>query len=95
MSAESGFPKGDLMKGKRGLVMGVATWMLYGNPQLALVMLLAMILTLVVAAIIGVLVPLGLKKAGHDPVLGSSIIITGSTDTLGFLIFLGLAAYIL
>lgn len=78
-----------------GVVIGLITWLLYGNFQLGLVMLLAMIMTLIMAAVIGVLVPFGLKKLGQDPVLGSSVIITGSTDTLGFLIFLGLAALML
>lgn len=78
-----------------GVVIGIVTWALYGNAQLGMVMFLAMIMTLIMAAIIGVLVPLGLQKSGHDPVLGSSVIITGSTDTLGFLIFLGLAAMML
>lgn len=75
-----------------GGVMALATFMLYQRIDLAVIMLLAMIITLVVAAFTGVFIPVGLKKAGHDPVLGSSILITGITDTMGFLIFLSLAA---
>jgi len=33
-----------------------------------------------------------LKRTGQDPALGSSILLTGFTDSFGFLIFLGLAA---
>jgi magnesium transporter len=47
------------------------------------------------ASFIGVAIPIALKRLGQDPALGSSVIITGTTDTLGFLIFLGLAALIL
>lgn len=77
-----------------GSVMALVTWLLYGDPILAGVMLAAMILTLLMAVATGVLVPYGLKSAGQDPALGSSILITGATDTLGFLIFLGLAALV-
>jgi magnesium transporter len=75
-----------------GGVMALATYLLYQRIDLAIIMLFAMIITLVVAAFTGVFIPVGLKKSGHDPVLGSSILITGITDTMGFLIFLGLAA---
>ena len=44
-----------------------------------------------VAATAGVLCPLVLERMGRDPVMGSSILLTGITDSMGFLIFLGLA----
>lgn len=78
-----------------GGIMAFATYLLYQRVDLAVIMLLAMVITLMVAALTGVLIPVSLKQAGQDPVLGSSILITGITDTLGFLIFLGLAAFIL
>lgn len=75
-----------------GSVMAAATWLLYENLMLAGVMLMSMILTLLMSVVTGVLVPVGLRRAGQDPALGSSILITGFTDVMGFLIFLGLAA---
>lgn len=78
-----------------GSIMGLATWILYDRFDLALIMVSAMVVTLVVAALTGVLIPVALKQAGQDPVLGSSILISGITDTFGFLIFLGLAASII
>jgi magnesium transporter len=36
-------------------------------------------------------VPLILQKAGRDPALGSSVLLTFTTDSMGFFIFLGLA----
>lgn len=78
-----------------GTVTAFVTLMLYRDGYLALVMLLAMFCTLLFASVIGVTVPIILKSLGQDPALGSSIIITGTTDTIGFLIFLGLAAAIL
>jgi len=78
-----------------GALMGAATWLIYQRFDLAIVMLLAMTLTLILAALIGVFIPVILKNLGQDPVLGSTILITGITDTMGFLIFLTLAALLL
>jgi magnesium transporter len=40
----------------------------------------------------GVLVPLGLDRAGADPAVASSVFVTMVTDSMGFLVFLGLAS---
>ena len=52
-------------------------------------------LNMLVAALIGVCAPAVLHRFGRDPVLGSSIVLTATTDSMGFLIFLGLAAMFL
>ena len=46
----------------------------------------------VVAAISGVLVPLGFKAMRIDPALASAVAVTTVTDVLGFLVYLGLAS---
>ena len=74
-----------------GLLMGGVTLLLYGSLPLATVMAAAMLLNMLVAATAGVLCPLVLERMGRDPVMGSSILLTGITDSMGFLIFLGLA----
>jgi Mg/Co/Ni transporter MgtE len=43
------------------------------------------------AATVGVLVPLALSRSGRDPAQGASVMLTFVTDGMGFLIFLGLA----
>ena len=73
----------------------VVTLLLYGSLPLAGVMALAMFLNMLVAAIAGVLCPLILERMGRDPVMGSSILLTAITDSMGFLIFLGLATALL
>ena len=78
-----------------GLLMGGVTWLLYGSPELAGVMAAAMLFNMIVASIAGVLCPLILERMGRDPVMGSSILLTGITDSMGFLIFLGLATVFL
>jgi magnesium transporter len=50
-----------------------------------------MLLNIVVGAIVGMFVPLGLKALGRDPALGGSVLLTFMTDSGGFMIFLGLA----
>jgi magnesium transporter len=41
------------------------------------------------------IVPLTRARFGKDPAIGSSVLLTFATDTLGFLIFLGLATLVL
>lgn len=78
-----------------GGIMGGITWMMYDNMALGGVMMLAMALNLLLAALMGVLVPLVMTKMNRDPAVGSSVLITALTDTGGFFIFLGLATIFL
>jgi len=78
-----------------GGVLGFIAFYLYGNSSLALVMTTAMTLNLILAAIMGVMIPFTLSKSGRDPAVGSSVLITAMTDSGGFFIFLGLATLIL
>jgi magnesium transporter len=78
-----------------GGILGVIAWALYGNVKLGIVMTLAMTLNLLLAAIMGVVIPTTMAKLGRDPALGSSVIITAFTDSGGFFIFLGLATLFL
>ena len=47
------------------------------------------------AALMGVLIPMTMLKFGRDPAVGSSVLITAVTDSGGFFIFLGLATLFL
>lgn len=78
-----------------GAVLGLVTLVLYQNPALSAVIAVALLLTMISAALIGVLTPVLLERFGRDPAMGSSIILTATTDTLGFFIFLGLASMVL
>ena len=78
-----------------GGVLGFIAYYLYGNSSLALVMTTAMTLNLILAALMGVMIPFTLSKSGRDPAVGSSVLITAMTDSGGFFIFLGLATLIL
>jgi len=78
-----------------GGVLGFISFFLYKNSSLAIVMTTAMTLNLILAAIMGVMIPLILSKSGRDPAVGSSVLITAMTDSGGFFIFLGLATLVL
>lgn len=78
-----------------GSVLGLIAYGLYNNLALGLVMTGAMTLNLLLAAIMGVMIPLVMTKFGRDPAVGSSVLITAMTDSGGFFIFLGLATVFL
>ncbi len=63
--------------------------------RLAIVIGAAMIINLIAAGLAGILVPLGLQRAGADPAVSSAVFVTTVTDVVGFFVFLGLAALVL
>lgn len=78
-----------------GGMLGIIAYFLYQNIGLGLVMTGAMTLNLLLAAFMGVIIPLMMNKFGRDPAVGSSVLITAVTDSGGFFIFLGLATIFL
>ncbi|MCK5314469.1 MAG: magnesium transporter [Anaerolineales bacterium] len=75
-----------------GLVIGIAVTIWRGDPYLGIILGLAMVGNMIVAGIIGTIVPLGLNALGQDPAIASSVFVTAVTDSCGFFIFLSLAA---
>jgi magnesium transporter len=86
-----GLLNGVVFAAATGLV--AALW--FGSAALGGVMALAMVLTLCVAAVGGVLVPLALDRAGADPAIASGPFVTTITDVVGFFVFLGIASAVL
>ena len=78
-----------------GSLLGLLAWWLYGAWTLGLVMTAATTLNLLLAAAMGVTIPMAMQRFGRDPALGSSVLITACTDSGGFFIFLGLATLFL
>ena len=74
-----------------GGLLGLFSGLVYQRVRLGLVMTAAVMLNLVIAAAVGVLVPLALQRSGRDPAQGSSVLLTFITDSMGFFLFLGLA----
>ncbi|QDQ86378.1 magnesium transporter [Alcaligenaceae bacterium SJ-26] len=70
-------------------------WLISRSIPVALVMMAAMVCNMLVGTTIGVLVPMLRARFGKDPAMGSSVLLTFATDSLGFFIFLGLATLFL
>jgi magnesium transporter len=77
------------------IVGGLVASFWFGDPVLGGVIALAMVATLAVAGLSGVLIPLTLDRLGADPAVASAVFLTTVTDIVGFFTFLGLAAWIL
>jgi magnesium transporter len=78
-----------------GAVMAVFVYLFYQNLELGLVMMSAIFLNLLLATLAGISVPMIRHNFGLDPAMGTSVILTFIADSLGFFIFLGLAAFFL
>lgn len=78
-----------------GGVIGLVAYLLYDSWSLGLVMTAAMTLNLLLASMMGVVIPMTLLRLGRDPAMGASVMITAITDSGGFFIFLGLATLFL
>lgn len=74
------------------LLIGVIAALWFSNPQLGLIIGIAMVINMVFAALAGILIPLSLQKLDIDPAIASSVFVTTVTDVVGFFSFLGLAS---
>lgn len=77
------------------LVAAVFAWAFSGSVPVALVMMAAIIGNMLVGAVLGVLIPMLRARFGKDPAVGSSVLLTFATDSLGFFLFLSLATVFL
>jgi magnesium transporter len=73
------------------LLIGIAVASVLGNPMLGGVIAAAMMTNILIAGLAGVMVPIALERAKADPAVASSVFVTMTTDSMGFLVFLGLA----
>jgi magnesium transporter len=73
------------------LIMGVVALLWFGSGQLGLVIAAAMLFNMLVAGIVGIIIPITLDRFKTDPAVASSVLITTVTDVIGFFAFLGLA----
>jgi magnesium transporter len=78
-----------------GLLMSIIAGFWFGVPMLAVVIGAAMLMTLVAAALGGIVIPMVLERLKIDPALASGPFVTTVTDVVGFFAFLGLASVVL
>jgi magnesium transporter len=69
--------------------LGVFVWS--RSSGLSLVIAVSMVISMMAAAVAGVIIPMVLSAVGQDPAQSSSIILTTITDVVGFFSFLGIA----
>ncbi len=77
------------------VVTGVGIYILYGDTHVALVFAAATILTMIIAGLSGVLLPLLMVRLGVDPAISSGVFLTMLTDMVGFFTFLGMASMVI
>jgi magnesium transporter len=78
-----------------GVAVGVGVFLWKGNFMLGLILGVALIGNMLIAVIVGTLIPLILKWLDQDPALASTVLVTAVTDSVGFALFLGLATLFL
>ncbi len=78
-----------------GIVSGLVSGLIYNRWIIGIIFGTALIFNLFMAVLIGILVPLTLRKFRLDPALASGMIVTMMTDVLGLLCFLGLGTLVL
>ena len=76
-------------------VIGILAYFWFNNTLLGVIIGLAIFFNLIVAAVAGAVIPLMLQRAGADPALAGSVVLTTVTDVVGFFAFLGLASLFL
>ena len=77
-----------------GLIVGLAIAFFF-EPLLGGVLALTMMMSLLVAATLGTLVPMTLKRIKVDPALASSVFVLTLTDIITFFFYLGVATFLL
>ena len=75
-------------------LVAIAAALFFDDRLLGWVIATAMIITILVAAIAGSLLPGLLRKLGIDPAIAGGVVLTTITDVVGFFVFLGLASLV-
>jgi magnesium transporter len=71
-------------------LVGIAAWIWFGQWKVGAIICAALLINLFAAALVGVGVPLTLKRLGIDPAIAGSVVLTTFTDCIGFASLLGL-----
>lgn len=77
------------------LLIGAVAWFWTETWTIGAIMAVSMLITMVIAALSGMAIPLLLARTGVDPAVASGVILTTVTDVVAFAVFLGLAALLL
>lgn len=78
-----------------GVLVGVVAWAWKGQWGWGAVVGTAMLLNMLVAGLLGTLIPLGLRSLRLDPAIAAGVFLTTFTDVLGFFFLLGLGTLLI
>ena len=78
-----------------GLIVGVVALIWKSEPEWGLVVGVAMLLNMLVAGLLGTLIPLGLRAIKQDPAIAAGVFLTTFTDVFGLFFLLGLGAMLI
>lgn len=77
------------------LIVFAISALAFDDTSIGIVIGIAMFLNLLIAPLVGVTLPIFLRKLGIDPALAGSVLLTTATDVVGYAAVLGLAALLL
>ncbi|MEE9375307.1 MAG: magnesium transporter [Rhizobiaceae bacterium] len=75
------------------VMIGIVSAYWFSLPSLGVLIGVAMVVNMIFAAGSGILIPIALDRLDADPAIASGVFVTTVTDVIGFLVFLGLAAW--
>jgi magnesium transporter len=77
------------------IISAFVVYVWFQDSLLSIIISISMVVTMIVAGLFGIVVPITLKKMNIDPAIASSVFVTTITDVIGFVSFLGVSAYFL
>ena len=76
-------------------VLAAVTFFWFKDPNLGMVIALALGINLLAGALAGVVIPVMLRKMGIDPAIAGGVVLTTVTDIVGYVSFLALGSWFL
>ncbi len=76
-------------------VLATVTFLWFKDPNLGMVIALALGINLLAGALAGVVIPVMLRKMGIDPAIAGGVVLTTVTDIVGYVSFLALGSWFL
>jgi len=77
------------------LIVAGLVWAWFGDPQIGMIIGLALIVNMLMSAYAGTMLPVIMRRIGIDPALAGGVALTTVTDVVGLVTFLGLATWLL
>ena len=75
-------------------LVGCGASYVFEDTKLGMIIAVAMVATILIAAVAGSLLPSLLRRLDIDPAIAGGVVLTTITDVAGFFIFLGLASWV-